>query len=226
MERKRPTVKAMRRYDSARRKEQAGQTRQAILEVARERFLTDGFAPTTIAAIAADASVSVDTIYKSFGGKPGLVRAIWERALAGEGPIPAEIRSDALQSSERDPRAIIRAWGELTAEIGPRVAPILLLIRQAAARDAEMASLQVEVDDQRLKRMTHNAGNLAHAGHLRKDITVVDAGEIMWTYSSPQLYELLVLSRGWSLARYSTFIADALIAALLPRGKRPLAAPR
>jgi AcrR family transcriptional regulator len=226
MERKRAPVKARRPYDSTRREEQARQTREAILEVARRRFLTDGFAPTTIAAIAADVGVSVDTIYKSFGGKPGLVRAICERALAGEGPVPAETRSDALQSTERDPRAIIRGWGALTTEVSPRIAPILLLIRDAAAADPEMASLQAEMDRQRLDRMTHNARNLAHAGQLRNDVTVERAAEIMWTYSSPQLYELLVLSRGWPLQRYSTFLADAMIAALLPPERKPRSSPR
>ena len=39
---------------------------------------------------------------------------------------------------------------------------------------------------------------------------------MLWTYSSPELYELLVLSRGWPAGRYATFIADAMIAALLP----------
>src|SRR5438105_10832712 len=98
-------VKPKRRYDSVRRREQARQTREAILETARRLFLTNGFAPTTIAAIAQEARVSVDTIYKTFGGKPGLVRAISQHALAGQQPIPAEARSDALQASEPDPRA-------------------------------------------------------------------------------------------------------------------------
>src|ERR1700680_2051462 len=114
MERNRAPVKSKRHYDSTRRQQQAHQTRADILEVARRRFLADGFAPTTIAAIAADVGVSVDTIYKAFGGKPGLVRAICEQALAGEVPVPASTRSDALHDSERDPRAIIRAWGTLT----------------------------------------------------------------------------------------------------------------
>lgn len=35
-------------------------------------------------------------------------------------------------------------------------------------------------------------------------------------YTSPQLYEMLVQTRGWPLERYSDFITDALIAALLP----------
>jgi AcrR family transcriptional regulator len=216
MERKQTPVKSTRAYDSARRQAQARQTRDAILEVARRRFLADGFAPTTIAVIAGDVGVSVDTIYKAFGGKPGLVRAICEQALAGQGPVPAQTRSDTLQSTEHDPRAIIRGWGELTAEVAPRIAPVMLLIRDAAAADPDMASLQTEMDRQRLDRMTHNARNLAAAGHLRADLTVKQAGEVMWTYSSPQLYELLVVYRRWRLQRYATFIADAMIAALLP----------
>jgi hypothetical protein len=64
--------------------------------------------------------------------------------------------------------------------------------------------------------MTRNARNLAAANHLRKNLTPKIAGEIMWTYSSPELYELLVLTRGWSPQRYGAFIADAMIAQLLP----------
>jgi AcrR family transcriptional regulator len=208
-------VKPRRRYDSSRRAEQARQTRVSVVEGARRLFLRDGFAATTIAAIAAEARVSVETIYKAFGGKPGLVRAICDAALTGEGPVPAETRSDELQAREPDPRKIIQGWGKLTVEIAPRVSPILLLIRSAAAADRQMADLRTEMDAARLSRMTSNARNLAEAGHLREDITVEQAAEVLWTYSSPELYELLVLSRRWPAERYGTFIADAMIAALL-----------
>lgn len=210
-----PSVKPKRRYDSARRREQARQTREAILAVARRRFLEHGFAATTISAIADEARVSVDTIYKSFGGKPGLVSAICRQALAGEGPVPAETRSDAMSAAERDPREIIRGWGALTIEVAPRVAPILLLVHAAATADPEMARLRSQLNAERLERMTHNARSLATTGGLRAEITVERAGEILWTYSSPELYQLLVLTRDWPLERYGTFIADAMIAALL-----------
>lgn len=216
MDSKRSSVKQKRPYDSVRRREQARQTRVAITDAARQLFLSEGFAPTTIAAIATGARVSVDTVYKAFGGKPGLVRAICQQALAGRGPVHAEARSDALHEAHRDPREIIRGWGALTSEIAPRVAPILLLVRAAAAADPEMANLQSELNAERLKRMTHNARNLAAANHLREDLTVEAAGEIIWTYSSPELYEMLVLARGWPLKRYGAFVADAMIAALLP----------
>jgi AcrR family transcriptional regulator len=209
------TVKKNRPYDASRRREAARRTRVAIIDAAERRFLRAGYASTTIAAVAADAGVSVDTIYKSFGGKPGLVRAIRNRALEGEGPVPAERRSDALHDGEHDPRTIIKAWGALTAEVAPRVAPILLLIRSAAATDAEAVALLDEMDADRLRRMTENARRLRDAGQLRRGITLARAADVLWTYSAPELYELLVLRRGWSRSRYGRFVAGAMIDALL-----------
>jgi AcrR family transcriptional regulator len=216
------SVKPKRRYDSARRAEQARQTRAAIIDAAQRLFLRDGFAATTTASIAAEAEVAVETIYKAFGSKPGLVRAICDTALAGEGPVAAETRSDELQAREPDPRKIIRGWGKLTVEVAPRISPIMLLARSAAATDPEIAELLTEIETARLSRMTSNARSLANAGHLRPDVTVKQAGEVMWTYSSPELYELLVVKRGWPAERYGVFIAEAMIAALLR--PEPLAA--
>jgi AcrR family transcriptional regulator len=194
-----------------------------VTGAAQRLFLRDGFAATTIAAIAAEARVSAETIYKAFGGKPGLVRAICEQALAGQGPVPAETRSDDLQASEPDPREIIQGWGRLSAEVAPRVSPILLLLRAAALTDPQMASLREEMEASRLARMTRNARTLADGGHLRADLTTERAGEIMWAYSSPDLYELLVVHRCWPAQEYGAFIADAMTAALLP--PQPPAAP-
>lgn len=209
-------VNTRRRYDSSGRRERARQTRDQVTDTARELFLSRGYADTTVAAIAAAAHVSVETIYKGFGGKPGLVRAIVERALAGEGPVPAEQRSDHIRDTEPDPRRILAAWGDLTAELSPHVAPILTLARDAAATDPDMAATLEQISAARLERMTVNAQGLASAGHLRPGVTVDHAADLMWAYCSPELYDLLVLRRGWPAERYGQFIAQALIAALLP----------
>jgi AcrR family transcriptional regulator len=202
-------------YDATRRQERAARNRTAIVDAAERRFLRDGYAATTVAAIAADAGVSDHTIYKAFGGKPGLIRAIRVRALEGTGPVPAEQRSDELDAGAQKGRAIIEGWGRLTAEVMPRVAPVLLLIRDAATSDPEVRDLLTELDADRLRRMTDNAGRLAAAGHLRPDLTVADAAEVLWTYTAPELYELLVLRRRWSPGRYAEFAVDAMIHALL-----------
>jgi AcrR family transcriptional regulator len=211
-----PTVKTKRPYDRRRRQERARRTRDRVIDSAEQLFRREGYGPTTIAAIAGDAGVSVDTIYKSFGGKAGLVRAIFGRALEGQGPIPAEQRSDQLQARERDARKIVRAWGAFTTELAPRAVPIVLLLRAAASTDPEVQALLAEIDADRHRRMTENARRLHNAGHLRPGITIAQAADILWTYSSPELYELLVLRRGMPLAQYGRFVADAMINALLP----------
>jgi AcrR family transcriptional regulator len=216
MERSRAHVKTKRLYDSAGRRRRAERNRATILDTAQRLFLDDGYAATTIAAIAAEAEVSVETIYKSFGGKTGLVRALRDRGLAGEGPRPAPERSDEMRTRETDPRKIIANWGTLTIEVAPRVSPILLVVRAAAEADPELAELRDEMEADRLRRMTTNARHLHGAGYLREGITLKAATDILWTYSSPELYELLVLRRRWSTDRYGRFIAEAMIAALLP----------
>jgi len=209
-------VKRIRRYDSTRRQDGAQRRRAAIVESASRLFLRGGYVGTTIAKIAEDAGVSEETVYKAFGNKIALVRAIRDRALAGTGPVHAERRSDRMQARENDPHRIIRGWGVLTMEVAPRVAPVLLLLRQAAASDRELAKLQAEMDAARLTRMTHNAQTLLKGGHLRPGIDLDEAADVLWTYSSPELYELFVVRRGWTVERYGRFVADAMIAALLP----------
>jgi AcrR family transcriptional regulator len=199
-------------YDNRRR---AG-TREAIVEVARDLFLRGGYAATTISATAEAADVSVETIYKGFGRKPGLVRAILAKGLEGEGPVPAERPSDEMQATARDPYRVPRNWGAFVTEISRRVAPILLLARDTAATDPEIASLLEEMDQATLRRKEHNARTLYERGDLRPDVTLELARDVLWMYSSTELYELMVVRRGWDVERYGRFVAEGMIAALLP----------
>jgi AcrR family transcriptional regulator len=185
------------------------------VESAERLFLRNGYGPTTVAAIADDAGVSVDTVFKAFGGKPGIIRGIRDRALHGEGPVPAEQRSNDLQLTEPDPRKIVQGWGRFVTELAPRSAPILLLLRDAASTDPELRTLLDDLDSDRLRRMTQNARRLHRAGHLRDRISVRQAADVLWTYSSPELYELLVLRRGMSVKAYGEFVGEAMTAAIL-----------
>ena len=209
-------VKSKRRYDATGRLAQAARTRAAVLDAAERLFLADGYVATTVASIAAAAGVSAETVYKTFRGKPGLVAAIRERRLAGAGRVHAEVRSDAVRASEPDPRQLVARWGRLTAEVAPLVSPILLLVRDAAAADPDMAALHARLDADRRRRMTVNATHLRNAGHLRTGVTLREAVDILWAFSSPDLYDLLVVRRGWSARRYGRFVGDAIAAALLP----------
>jgi AcrR family transcriptional regulator len=205
-----------RSYDASGRVAQAERARGMMVDVAERLFFDAGYAATTVGAIAAEAGVSVETIYKAFGGKAGLVRAIRERRLAGQGPEHAESRSNRARRTTTDPYELVAEWGRLTAEVAPMVSPVLLLVRDAALADPEMAELQAELDADRLRRMTANARHLHLAGQLRTGLTLRHAADVLWTYSSPELYELLVLKRKWTASRYGTFVGDSIAAALLP----------
>jgi AcrR family transcriptional regulator len=209
-------VKTRRRYDSSTRREQARRPRELLMDTAERQFREAGYAATTVGAIAAAAGVSVETVYKSFRGKSGLVRAIYDRGLLGAGGGAAYERSDQMREQETDPRVIMQKWGLLTTEVASVITPIRLLIRAAAASDPEMASLLADSDNERLTRMEHHARFLAERGYLRDGVTVARAADILWTCSSAEFYELLVLNRGWSPAEFARFVADFMIDALLP----------
>jgi AcrR family transcriptional regulator len=206
--------KRERAYDAAGRRERARRQREAVLERARELFLEQGYAATTVESIARAGRVSAATVYKTYGGKAGLVRELCARALAGNGPMPAEQRSDALRAA-KDPRTLTEGWGALAAEVSPRVAPMLLLLRAAAEIDPDAAALSAELDQARLARMADNARHLARQGHLRGDVTEAQARDVLWLCSSPELYSVLVQQRGWTPRQLGTFVTDTMAGTLV-----------
>lgn len=213
-------VKPRRRYDASNRRERARRNREAVLDVAQAKFLSRGYGVTTVSEIAHESDVSAETIYKAFGGKAGLVKAIYDRGLEGQGQLPAYQRSDQMRERETDPRVIMREWGRLTAEVASAVTPIRLLLRSAAATDAELARLLEDRERERLERMRHHACFLDERGYLRDDVTLDQATDVLWACSSAEFYELLVMQRGWSLERFAGFTTDFMINGLLQRPLR------
>ena len=109
----------------------------------------------------------------------------------------------------------LRMFADTLADILPRTAPIQLLIREAAA-DPGLDAVWQQIKFGRLMGMTDLADNLAAGGHLRAGVTVEHARDILWTYSAPEIYELLVIERGHSTQDYADFISSGTVAALLP----------
>ncbi|SEQ05657.1 TetR/AcrR family transcriptional regulator [Arthrobacter sp. OV608] len=204
-------------YDARRRQEAAEEARKRVLASSRALFLAHGYGRTTIAAIAHAAGVSKEFIYKGFGGKPGLVRAIFEQSLLGAGGPPAEERSDRAQATATDPRELMEQFGRFIAEISPLGSPVYLLIRDAAASgDQDMVGLLRDVDDERYQRMLHNARQVLGRGFLRPGLTVEEVADVFFMCTSAELYETLAIKRGWSAERFGTFMARTLAANLLP----------
>ena len=212
-----PAVKPVRRYDSTRRLEQAGHNRSAILEAAHRLFLERGFAGATMPDIASAAGLSVQTVYKAFGNKPGLAKAVFDVAIGGDDePVPMVERASLTRvRDEPDPRTRFHLYGEFLAEVAPRHVPVQLVIRDAAGSDPDAGAVWAELQAERLRGMAGFARGLHDDGHLRRGISVNEARDVLWTYNSAELFQLLVIERGWSPKRYGRWVADALIAALV-----------
>src|SRR6476659_886092 len=132
-------VKATRRYDSTRRREQAAATRRAILEAAQRLFERDGYGATTMAAIAAAASVALKTVYLAFDTKSGLLRALWHLRLRGDDDdAPVAERQwfrDVL--AEPDPERQLRLNARNSRAVKLRAAELMRVVRDGAGADPD-----------------------------------------------------------------------------------------
>jgi AcrR family transcriptional regulator len=212
------TVKRARGYDSSRRQEQARRNRREVLTVAKRLFLANGYAATTIGQIAKAAGVSVETVYKAFTNKSGVLKAVFDVTVAGDDePIPMVERDDIKAViAEPDPARKIRLYAKHMAEVQPRIAAVQLMVRDAAASDPGAADVWRQLRAELLNGMAQFAANLQATGGLRSRLPANHVRDLLWTFNSVEFFELLVLQRGWSPKRYAEFVADTLIGALLP----------
>jgi AcrR family transcriptional regulator len=208
-------VKGKRRYDSSRRQELARQNRRAVLDAARGLLLEHGYAATTIGQIAGQAGVSVETVYKAFGNKAALAKAVFDVTVVGDlEPVPMAERPEIrVVEAEPDARKKIELFFATYPARRSRTAGIERMIRDAAATDAAAAAVRDELIAELHRGMTMFATRLVGDGGVRAELTVADVADILYAYVSLEFYELLMM-RGWSQERYARFVTDALIAAL------------
>lgn len=210
-------VNSRRAYNADGRRAQGSATRLAVLEAARELFLANGYAGTSIPAVARAASVSPELIYKKFGPKPALLKAVFDVSVVGDDdPITLEDRDVIKQLQADDDGAhIIATYAAFYAKTQARTAPVLLLARQAAAADPQAAEVWEQMNAERLTGMTHFAADLHRKRLLRKGVSARKARDILWAYTSVELYELLVIRQEWTIRMFRQFMTQALSAALL-----------
>jgi len=210
-------VKAKRRYDSTRRRAQAEATRGDILEAARRRFERDGYAATSMDAIAADAGVALKTIYVAFGTKSGVLRALWNHLLRGgrdETPV-AEQSWDRELVAEPDPERQLRLAFAASREVKLRIAGVLEVIRGAGQVDPETAALwsRIQSEFHANQRVIVESLDRRHA--LAEGLDVDAATDVLWTINHPNVWQLLVGERGWAPERWERWSADLACAQLL-----------
>ena len=204
-----------RAYNSERRREAADRNRAAVLDASRELLFRDGFHATTVRAVAERAGVSAETVYKTFGGKPGLVKALWDSTLAGDDePVPMgdrpEIR-EVLRTEE--PGAKLRLYAAFVRGIHERITPLFTLLTQAGPDVGEVLETG---ERERLTGVTAFVTHLDETGVLGPSADPAYVADVLWALAGPQMYTQLTAGRGWSADTYEEWLAATLIATLVP----------
>jgi AcrR family transcriptional regulator len=210
--------KSHRRYRSTLREEQARATRRRIVAAGHDLFVEQGYARTTIDAIAARAGVSRKTVFTSVGGKAGVLKLAWDWALAGDDePVPMADRPEVkLMEKERDPVRLIEQWTRLNGTIACRLAPLFDVLTVAADGDREAAELLETNEANRAGAARHFVTALADRGGLRDDLSGEQAAAIAEILMDPVPSRRLVHERGWTVDDYVGYVERMARAAFLP----------
>jgi len=212
-----------RAYDATGRRRLAGQqrrdSRRRVVGAATRCFLERGYFATTIADIARAAGVAVQTVYSAVGGKADLLIEVVNQAVAGDERDVMFLEREWMTQlrAEPDPRRQVRIFAEEMTSIGARVVPLFLMMRAAAASDPEVAAGWQRSAS--LRRDTARAVVRALRG-LRPGLSREHAIDLVWAIASPEVYDLLVLQRGWSHAECAEWVAGSIAAALLDAPSR------
>ncbi len=210
-------VNSKRRYHSPRRQAQAAATRREILDAAGRLFARQGYPPTTMAAIAAEAGVAVKTVYVAFETKGGVLRALWNLTLRGdEEDAPVAERSwyrAVLDEPDAERQLRLNAHNSRVGK--ERLAGVAQVIRTAAPTDPEIDALWQRIQVEYRDNQREVAAGVGAKGALRAGLDVERAADILWTLNHPDVWHLLVGLRGWTPDEYEHWCGDTAVAQLL-----------
>jgi AcrR family transcriptional regulator len=205
---------------SSRRSESALRTRRAIVDAARELFARDGYAATTIAVIAEEAGVAVQTVYAVFGNKPAVMAAVIDRSIAGDdAPVVVNARDwmrDVWEAPTGEDR--LRAYAGAVRRIMEGAADVLVALDRAAAADPDLGDLAATTEGRRRTGATAVVDSVREVATLRPGLRRSDAVDVLWLLNSPMVFHHLTHGSGWSPSRYERWLAGALVRELLAPG--------
>jgi AcrR family transcriptional regulator len=215
----RPQLKSegKRGYQSDLRAAQTRLTRRAVVDAAAELFVRQGYAATTVDAIAGSAGVSRKTVFNAVGGKAALLKLAYDWSIVGDDePVPMSERSQVkLVQAITDPAAAVRLWVGMVVEIGQRVTPIYRVIEAAADAEPEAAALLATAQAERLVGARHFVDRIADLGGLPPGMSRQEGAEVFWAQTDGALYRRLVEDRGWAVEKFREWLTAAVIATLL-----------
>jgi len=188
-----------------------------MLDAAETLFIRDGYAATTMTAIADAGDVAVQTVYAVFGTKRAILTQLLDVRIVGDDERTPLQRRAEWQAMEReaDPRRQLARLASMATRIGNRVAALYDVMAAAAGSDPEIAATYHQQQHARYRDQQRLARSLARNGALRAGLSAAHATDIMWTLANPRTYRTLVGDRHWATDAYERWLGHVLACALL-----------
>jgi len=192
-----------------------------VVTEAQRLFERDGYAGTSVAAIASAAGVALKTVYLIFGSKPGVLRAVWHRVLRGERDDLPVGEQDWFHEvmQEGDPRRRLLRNAHNSRVVKERAGAIMEVIRAAAPGDPEIGELWRRIQTDFHANQRAIIESLADEGALAPGLGADTAADVLWALNHPTLYQLFTAERGWTAERYERWLGDLLVSQLLKPGR-------
>ncbi|MET0520598.1 MAG: helix-turn-helix domain-containing protein [Jiangellaceae bacterium] len=186
-----------------RRTVQAEQTKAEILTVARRRFAAEGYAATTLRDIAAEAGVSVQTVFNSVGSKGDLVRQLNDLIddEAGIGELAASVRD------ETDVSALVVLPARITRRILERCGDIVRTSFDAARTEKGLGEVAAEGGRRHRAGAAAVAARLASLGALAPNIDEQHAATTLAALSETRLALVMLDDYGLDLDAVETWMS-------------------
>ncbi len=199
------------------RRERAARTRLKIAAAAAELFAAEGYAATTIEAVARRAGVAVQTVYFVFHTKPLLlVESVTIAGGGAEGGSAVMARAwmaEVLAAPDGARRLALVA--EHGSQIYRRIGPLWPAI-QAALGEPEVRTAWGEIVRGRREGMRRIVDLMASRGELRAGLDTALAADIVSGVHRHELYLAFTDEAGWTFDRYRAWTWVTLCQQLLP----------
>lgn len=194
------------------RDERAQVTRRRIADAARRLFASHGYAATTLAGIAAEAGVAVQTVYAVYGSKAGILHVLRESAMR-------QPEAEALYARAMDEPSASRRLELFAESIRQRwelSGDIVAIHRDAGTADPEIRAGVAAT----LERRRAGIRSLVAAMEedLQPGLGVARAAAIVDALTLPEVYAELVDVQGWTPDVYEGWLAMVLTRELISAG--------
>jgi AcrR family transcriptional regulator len=188
-----------------------------VVETAGRLFLRLGYPATTIAQIADESGVPPATVYRLFGSKRGILKAVLDDAFGGDDvAVEFQHRPEVTAAlAAEDPRLLLAEFACVLTRLMNRAGRLQHVLATSAAVDDEAAEMLEITRRQRRLGQSRIVGELARRRALRDGLTQTAATDIVYTVMSPEVYRILTFERGWNDHDYESWLARTLQTQLL-----------